>query len=98
MVRVTEGGQPLTDLRPYLGAASHVIVLDAAADQFAHVHAVAGAVPPGDNAMTMADPPAQFGPTFAFSHRFAQPGRYKVWAQFQTSGGVETAAWVIEVR
>ena len=99
VVRVTKnGGTPVTDLAPYLGAASHVVVLDAQADHFAHLHAVASDVPPSEAGMEMPAPPAHFGPVFAFSVRFPQPGRYKVWAQFAPSGQVETAAWVMDVR
>jgi hypothetical protein len=85
-------------LQPYLGAASHVVVLNAQAEGFTHVHGVAGAAPPAGEMGEMADAPAQFGPDYAFSHTFAQPGLYKVWSQFAHNGQVLTVAWVVEVR
>ena len=42
-------------------------------------------------------PPSSFGPDLAFRHTFAEPGRYKVWFQFQAAGQVQTVAWVLEV-
>jgi len=98
VVRVTRAGQPVTDLQPYLGAAAHVVALDSQAGGFAHIHGVAGGQPPTDDMADMSAPPAQFGPALAFSHRFTQPGRYKVWAQFAHQGQVITVAWVIEVH
>jgi Cu+-exporting ATPase len=46
VVSIEQGGKPVTDLEPYLGAAAHVVVLDQNATGFAHVHAVAGDAPP----------------------------------------------------
>jgi Cu+-exporting ATPase len=98
VVQITRDGAPVTDLQPYLGAASHVVVLNAQAEGFTHVHGVAGAAPPAGEMSEMADAPAQFGPDYAFSHTFAQPGLYKVWSQFAHNGQVLTVAWVVEVR
>ena len=53
---------------------------------------------PAGTVGAMDAPPAQVGPALAFSHRFAQPGLYKVWAQFAPNGQVITVAWVIEVH
>jgi Cu+-exporting ATPase len=106
VVWIKEGDQIVTDLAPYLGAAGHVVVMGARANNFAHVHAVAGDTPPGtamggmgvgDSESEMA-PPAQFGPQVAFSHTFDKPGLYKVWVQFQRAGQVHTVAWVVEVK
>ena len=95
---ITENGQPVTDLQPYLGAASHVVVLDESAGGFAHVHAVAGGTPPGDHMEDMAEPPASFGPDISFSHHFEKPGLYKVWSQYNHNGQVQTVSWVVEAR
>jgi Cu+-exporting ATPase len=102
VLNVSRNGTPVTDLQPYYGAASHVVVLDANASSFSHVHAVPGRVAPeGMGSMEeagMEDLPASFGPDLAFSHVFAKPGLYKVWSQFQHGGRVQTVAWVVEVR
>jgi Cu+-exporting ATPase len=103
VLSVSSGGKPVSDLQPYLGAASHVVVLDANASNFSHVHAVPGSeVPQAMGGMPeeeeMAELPASFGPGLAFSHQFPKPGLYKVWSQFQHKGQVQTVAWVVEVR
>lgn len=112
VVTVERSGKPVTDLQPYLAAASHVVVLDESVGGFSHVHAVAGATPPSDSMSgtggtggmagaaddDMSAPPASFGPNFSFSHRFDKPGLYKVWSQFQHNGQVQTVSWVVKVR
>jgi Cu+-exporting ATPase len=106
VLNVERGGQPVSDLQPYLGAAAHVVVLDETAGGFAHVHAVPGSEPPaamGEGAMTeggeeMEEVPASFGPQVAFTHTFDKPGPHKVWAQVEHDGQVLTFEWVIEAR
>ncbi len=98
VVRVSRQGQPVTDLEPYLGAAAHVVALNSQAAGFTHIHGSAGDQPPAGAMADMSAPPPQFGPAFAFSNQFAQPGLYKVWAQFTTGGEVITVTWVIEAR
>jgi hypothetical protein len=36
--RVTEDGEPVTDLSPYLGAAAHVAIVSEDGEEFAHGH------------------------------------------------------------
>jgi Cu+-exporting ATPase len=101
MVTVARAGKPVTDLEPYLGAASHVVVLDESAGNFAHVHSIAGATPPSGEMSQMgemAEPPARFGPNVAFTHTFNSPGLYKVWVQFSQAGRVMTVPWVVEAK
>ncbi len=105
VLNVSRNGTPVSDLQPYYGAASHVVVLDANASNFSHVHAVPGTEVPLDmgaggmeEEAEMEDLPASFGPDLAFSHEFEKPGLYKVWSQFQHEGRVQTVAWVVEVR
>jgi Cu+-exporting ATPase len=100
VVTVAQSGQPVTDLEPYLGAAAHVVVLDASAGGFAHVHAASGDMPAAQAGSTdeMAAPPASFGPDLSFSYTFEKPGLYKVWVQFARAGQVTTVPWVVEVR
>jgi Cu+-exporting ATPase len=101
---LTRGGEPVTDLEPYLGAAAHVAVVSEDADDFAHTHGEAveaahaggddhGAAGGDDHAV-----PAAFGPEVRVEHTFPEPGRYKVWAQFGRDGRVLTAPFVVEVR
>jgi P-type Cu+ transporter len=103
-------GEPLRDLRPYLGAAAHVVVLGENGATFAHTHGeahTAGEVAPSATHGGPAGSPAgapdshgatsgAFGPEIEFHHTFPAPGRYKVWGQFQTSAGeVVTADFVL---
>jgi plastocyanin len=96
VVNIERNGQPVTDLEPYLGAASHVVVIDEGTREFAHVHSVPGQDPSGGS-MGAHALPERFGPDLAFTHTFTEAGRYKVWAQFSHGGQVRTVSWVVEV-
>jgi Cu+-exporting ATPase len=88
-------GEPVRDLRPYLGAPAHVVILDDAAGGFAHTHgeAVGSTGGAGHGAEG-----ATYGPEIAFHHTFATPGLYKVWGQFlDHHGNVITADFVVRV-
>jgi hypothetical protein len=87
-----------------LGVA-HVVILDEAAERFAHTHgeqvgAAAGAGP-GSHSAGHEDHGAvatAFGPDIAFQHTFPAPGPYKVWGQFQAQDGqIITADFVVRV-
>jgi Cu+-exporting ATPase len=99
-------GEPLRDLRPYLGAPAHVVILSADGADFVHTHGEVGAADAspaagmghaeGTTSQAGAAPPDAFGPEIAFHHTFPRPGLYKVWGQFQTPGGeVVTADFVV---
>ena len=102
--RLTRDGQPVRDLRPYLGAAAHVAVVSEQGGEFAHTHGEAagagheeegGAHGAGDEHAA----PAGLGPEIEFHHTFPAPGLYKVWGQFQTSKGeVITADFVVRAE
>ena len=89
-------GQPRRDLATYLGAAAHVVILDARAGSFAHTHGDAPSAGAG-HSRTVAQAP--YGPEIEFQHTFPRPGLYKIWGQFQTPDGrVITADFVISVQ
>ncbi|WP_143088917.1 hypothetical protein [Paenibacillus sp. UNC496MF] len=73
-------GEPVRDLQPYLGAAGHVVILGADADDYLHVHAMSAAG----------------GPVAEFHATFPKPGLYKLWGQFQRNGRVMTVPFVVE--
>ncbi|MDQ3927651.1 MAG: heavy metal translocating P-type ATPase, partial [Chloroflexota bacterium] len=101
VVTVARAGKPVTYLEPYLGAASHVVVLDENAGSFAHVHSIPGDTPPTNDMSQMdedAGPPANFGPNLSFTHTFTKPGLYKIWLQFAQGGRVMTVPWVVEAK
>ena len=79
----SRNGRPVTDLEPYLGAAGHLVTASADLADIVHSH-------PTDATAT--------GPEVTFDATFPRPGRYKLWAQFQRAGTVETVAFVIEMK
>jgi len=109
---VTRDGAPVTDLEPYLGAAAHVAVVTGDGSGFAHTHGEAAPSSTStteddghadDGAEGEAHGaghavPTAFGPQVAVEHTFAEPGLYKLWAQFSHDGQVITVPFVVEVR
>jgi hypothetical protein len=78
-------GAPVTDLEPYLGAMGHLVLVHEDGVTYVHSH-------PGEPA---AGAPKNVVP---FVARFAKPGLYRAWAQFQRKGKVLTADFVLDVR
>jgi Cu+-exporting ATPase len=96
-------GEPVRDLRPYLGAPAHVVILDEAAGGFAHTHGEAvsatASAGHGDAHGGHGAEGTTYGPEIAFHHTFAAPGLYKVWGQFlDHHGNVITADFVVRVN
>ena len=99
-------GQGIRDLRPYLGAPAHVVILSEDAQVVAHTHGEqVGAGMAGHGGQASAEHGAHgaagalFGPEIAFHHTFPTPGLYKVWGQFLAHDGhVITADFVIRAR
>jgi P-type Cu+ transporter len=106
-------GQPVRDLRPYLGAPAHGVILSEDAAQFAHTHGEAVGAAPAEPAAHAggrgsadhqsgdhqhASQAPGFGPEIALHHTFDTPGLYKLWGQFQTADNqVITADFVVRV-
>lgn len=99
-LNVMKDGQPVTDLKPYLGAAGHVVIVSSDTTQFTHTHGEAHETgvqhthtPDEQHAV-----PAQFGPQIEFAHTFnTQPGLYRIWVQFMHGGKVVTVSDTVEV-
>ncbi|HYE78194.1 MAG TPA: hypothetical protein VEI97_09415 [bacterium] len=94
-------GQPASDIRPYLGAGGHLVVISADTTEFLHAHPVeAGAMAGGDHAAHSGHAGASPAPRseVAFHVEFPHPGLYKAWGQFLGAQGVVTFPYVIEVR
>jgi hypothetical protein len=77
-------GKPVNGLRPYLGAMGHCVVIDETATKFLHSH-------PQETETS--------GPSnvVAFQTVFADPGKYKVWGQFDVGGQMLVADFVVDV-
>jgi hypothetical protein len=78
---VTRDGRPVTDLEPYLGAYGHLVMLRAGDIAYVHVHAVEGSS----------------GPELAFEADAPEPGRYRLFLDFQHDGVVRTAEFTVTV-
>ena len=88
-------GRPVTNLRPYLAAAGHVVVMPADGAGFAHEHAEAE-----DDAgrPVFALPGRQFGPELGLHAEFPRPGLYRLWGQFRDgTGAVFTTTFTVPV-
>jgi hypothetical protein len=83
----TADGKPVTDLQPWLGALSHLVLIHEDAATFVHSH-------PQEEVPSAGRPTPS---TLSFYARFPKPGLYKGWAQFQRGGEVHTAPFVIRV-
>lgn len=86
---VSRGGVPVTDLRPFLGAMGHLVIISKDLRTFvhSHPHEPAGA------------PPERLGgPAVEFEARFPRPGLYRGWGQFQHGQTVITAPFTFDVR
>jgi Cu+-exporting ATPase len=88
-------GAPLDDLRPYLAAAGHLIVMRADGETFAHEHADET---DADGDPVFALPGERFGPVLDAHATFASPGLHQVWAQFRLADeSVITVPFTVEV-
>lgn len=81
-VRVTKGGQPVTDLDNYLGALGHMVVISQNTEQYLHVH-------PQDQ--------TDKGPVIGFHTGFDKPGLYRVFLQINHGGQIRTADFTVNV-
>lgn len=77
--------QPITDLQPYLGEKGHLVIVRQSPAltraNYIHAHAVH-------------DTPSN---QVHFATRFPQPGKYKLWGQFNRNGEIITADFWVEV-
>jgi hypothetical protein len=76
-------GKPITDLKPYLGAMGHLVIISDDGKDFVHAHPVDG---------------AKAGGPIAFEAHFPRPGIYGGWAEFQRANTVHTVPFIVEVK
>ena len=79
---IRRGGAAVSDLEPYLGANGHAVILREGDLAFIHSHA-------------LEDPAALRTGQIPFVVHFAEPGRYRVFVQFQHRGNVQTATFTL---
>lgn len=85
---VTRGGQPVTDLEPYLGARGHLVALRADDLAYLHVHPV-DADAGGD---------VSAGPALTFAADVPSSGIYRLYLGFRHAGAVHTAAMTATIE
>ena len=88
LFRLSDRGQPVTDLEPYMGAMGHCAIISQDTGMFLHCHPEQLYPPRADS---------RGGPDIAFHTEFPAPGLYKVWGQFQRGGKVVVADFVVRV-
>ncbi|MEO5989860.1 MAG: hypothetical protein ABIU54_04365 [Candidatus Eisenbacteria bacterium] len=79
---IRRGRAAVSDLEPYLGANGHAVILREGDLAFIHSHA-------------LEDPTALRTGQLPFMVHFAEPGRYRVFVQFQHLGNVQTASFTL---
>lgn len=75
---IMKDGTPVTTLAPYLGALGHLVILSGDLKTFVHAHPHEGA----EHDTGSAHGAAAMSPNVDFGARFASPGVYRAWAQF----------------
>jgi hypothetical protein len=108
-LRITKGGAPASDLRPYLGGAAHAVFVNAQTLEYVHVHP---AVTPsstgsmdgmnmeamGSEPMTVLPDTAKVPAAMTLHLAPIPAGTYKLWLQFRGRGGLEVASFVLNAR
>ncbi|MBX6748366.1 MAG: heavy metal translocating P-type ATPase [Micromonosporaceae bacterium] len=89
-------GEPIDDLRPYLAAPGHVVIMPIDGSGFAHEHAEAY---DEDGEPVFALPGTMFGPDLQLHVDLPRPGLYRLWGQFRTADGrVLTTVFTVAAR
>jgi plastocyanin len=86
-----KSGAPVRDLRSYLGAWGHTLILSEDATDYLHSHPVE--MVPEDAARTK----LKGGPDIVFDTFFPRPGNYRIWSQFQREARLITVSFTIHV-
>lgn len=96
-------GAPRSDIRNYLGARGHAVIVSADGSAFVHAHpvesvAAADAHGMGHGGMHHGAAPAQpAASTIVFHAAFPGPGTYKIWVEADVGGSVRTFPFVVRV-
>jgi hypothetical protein len=84
-------GAPVTDLKPYLAAWGHTLILSEDASDYLHSHPTE-MIPDGVDRSTLVNKPDIVFDTF-----FPHPGNYRIWSQFQRGEKLITVSFTIYV-
>lgn len=83
---ISRGGEPVTDLQPYLGAYGHLVSLRSGDLAYLHTHPAESAQSGGKG-----------GPEVRFGTTFPTAGTYSLFLDFQHAGAVHTAQFTIQI-
>lgn len=105
MVNLKKDGKDVTDLKNYLGALGHMVVISKDASMYLHVHPMEADDKSKNNkddemkGMKMdSDKVTTSGPDVVFHTNFPKAGLYKVFAQFNPGGKLLTTNFVVNVK
>jgi len=84
-------GEPVKDLKPYLGAWGHTLILSEDATDYLHSHPTE-MIPDGVDRSKLESKPDVVFDTF-----FPHPGNYRIWSQFQRGAIIITVPFTIYV-
>lgn len=101
-VSIDHNGKPATDLKPFLGAPAHVVLINTSSLDYAHVHpTLAGAshdAMSDMSGMEMHDEKPTAGPRLMLHIPALPVGSYKTWMQFGGGKAVYAAPFTLVVR
>lgn len=89
---LSENGQPISTLEPWLGMAGHLMARDSDGSIFGHIHAIGPMAGPKDVAIQQF-----FGPDIRFVYTFPKAGRYYLWGQVKYQDTIVTVPVVLDV-
>jgi hypothetical protein len=84
-------GEPARDLRPYLGAWGHTLILSEDGTDYLHSHPTEMIPEEIDRAKLKG------GPDVVFDTFFPRPGNYRIWSQFQRGDRIITVPFTVYV-
>lgn len=85
-------GEPVRDLKPYLGAWGHTLILSEDQSDYVHSHPEE-LVPESQDVSKL-----KGGPDVTFGAWLPRPATYRLWSQFQRGGTLTTVSFTIQAR
>lgn len=87
-------GQPVDDLKPYLGAWGHTLILSEDATDYLHSHPTEMI---SEEMSTEEREKLQGKPDVVFDTFFPHPGNYRIWTQFRRKEEIQTVSFTVHV-
>ena len=84
-----QNGRPVNDLRPFIGAMAHCVVISQDTQVFLHCH---------PEQLLSPTPDARAGPDIPFGTIFPKPGLYKIWGQFRRGNKMIVVDFVVPIK